>query len=263
MAENNEEQEFNSAWDEEEAPETETPEEPEEGQAEPESEEQPEEEPEGEPEEPEEPEEPPEEAQRRKSWEGRLRKREEELRAKEQELLALQQQEPPKQETPEIDEDDPEWMELVDELGEDLALKVRNQSKKVTQNALESEIDKVRQEMRQSIEPLTQQQQEAQARQHTQTILQAHPDAFDLVQRGEIQAWVEDQPRYLQPAYQQMVEQGSAEDVVDMLNTFKQSRGKAPQRKAPSQAVRSRKGGRVRTAAAPKDDFDAAWDEAP
>ena len=257
MLENSEEQEFNSAWDEEEAPETETPEEPEEGQAEPESEEQPREEPGGEPEET------PEEAQRRKSWEGRLRKREEELRAKEQELLALQQQEPPKQEEPEIDEDDSEWRELVDELGEDLALKVRNQSKKVTQSALQSEIGKVRQEMRQSIEPLTQQQQESQARQHTQTILQAHPDAFDLVQRGEIQAWVEDQPRYLQPAYQQMVEQGSAEDVVDMLDTFKQSRGKAPQRKAPSQAVRSRKGGRVRTAAAPKDDFDAAWDEAP
>jgi hypothetical protein len=258
------EQEFDSVWESDDAPET--PEETETHESEEEEEGAPENEGEGQAEETQEEEETPEEMQRRKSWEGRLRKREEELRAREQEILAMQQQRQDSQKAPEqeIDENDPEWQQLVEDLGEDLALRVRKQAQSVTQKAMQSELDKVRQEMQQQLEPLTKQQQEVQAQQHVKRITEKHPDAFDLVQSGDIQAWVEEKPAYLQPAYRQVIEQGDADSVVAMLDEFKQSRKtttkqpKAP----PDQAVKSRRSGRVRTTAAAKDDFDAAWDEA-
>ena len=259
------EQEFDSAWEDTpvEEPETETSEE---GWEEP-AEETPEDELESGQDE--DPEEGAKEEQRRKSWEGRLKKREEELKAKELELMQLQQQaqsgEQRQEPTVETDEEDPDWQAMVDDLGEDLALRVRNQSQKVTQKALQAEIDKVRRELSEQITPLTQRQEQERAERHYQTIKQSHPDAIDLVKSGEVQQWVEEQPRYLQPAYQRVMEEGSAEDVVEMLDTFKQSRGKPAQNQSkapPQQAVRSRKGGRVRTAATPKDDFDSAWDEA-
>lgn len=259
------EQEFDSAWETEDAPETDEETET----HEPEEEEQesaPENEGEGQAEETQEEEETPEERQRRKSWEGRLRKREEELRAREQEILAMQQQRQDSQKAPadEIDEDDPEWQQLVEDLGEDLALRVRKQAQSVTHKAMQSELDKVRQEMQQQLAPLNQQQQEVQTQQHVRAITEKHPDAFDLVKNGDIQAWVDEQPTYLQPAYKQVIEQGDSESVVAMLDEFKRAkRPTTKQTKAPpDQAVKSRRSGRVRTTATAKDDFDAAWDEA-
>lgn len=52
---------------------------------------------------------------------------------------------------------------------------------------------------------------------HQNAILSVHPDAFELAQTDPFRSWLEDQPAYKR----QVVEAGSSEDVVDLLNEFK------------------------------------------
>lgn len=126
---------------------------------------------------------------------------------------------------------------------------------------------------------------------HMGAIYEAHPD-YDQVYQP-VMDWIGQQPTFLQSAYQNVVKQGTAQDVVDMIARFKsETKWQAPQQAAggsqPTQpapastapapakpaelseaakqaakaigAVGTKRGGSP-TAQDPLD-FDAAWDEA-
>lgn len=73
-------------------------------------------------------------------------------------------------------------------------------------------------------------QREAQAREqavsaeqaHTQKILDAHKDAFEVAESKEFASWKSGQPGYMQAAIDRTLQAGSAQDVIDLLGQFKQ-----------------------------------------
>lgn len=73
-------------------------------------------------------------------------------------------------------------------------------------------------------------QREAQARDqavsaeqaHTQKILDAHKDAFEVAESKEFVSWKSGQPGYMQAAIDRTLQAGSAQDVIDLLGQFKQ-----------------------------------------
>lgn len=77
------------------------------------------------------------------------------------------------------------------------------------------------QEQRQLQEQQARQQQAASA--HMQAIYGAHPDADTVAESREFQAWVDAQPVYTRAGIAQALQAGSAQDVVAVLDAFKQA----------------------------------------
>ena len=57
---------------------------------------------------------------------------------------------------------------------------------------------------------------------HTQKILDAHKDAFEVAESKEFASWKSGQPGYVQAAIDRTLQAGSAQDVIDLLGQFKQ-----------------------------------------
>lgn len=69
----------------------------------------------------------------------------------------------------------------------------------------------------------------AQANQsHHQAILERHPDAGQIAESKELNDWLERQPDYLRETYDRVIAEGSAAQVSDLLDRFKQELGIAP-----------------------------------
>ena len=74
-----------------------------------------------------------------------------------------------------------------------------------------------------ALEPMQQKEQESAAEAHMRTIYEAHTDADSIVESSEFEAWKVSQPTYIQAALDGVLTQGTAEQVVELLNNFKQS----------------------------------------
>ena len=74
-----------------------------------------------------------------------------------------------------------------------------------------------------ALEPMQQKEQESAAEAHMRTIYEAHQDADSVVESGEFEAWKASQPSYAQAAVDAVLAQGTAEQVVELLNNYKQS----------------------------------------
>jgi triphosphoribosyl-dephospho-CoA synthetase len=102
------------------------------------------------------------------------------------------------------------------------------------------------------------------------TIHSVHPDADTLL--PEVDKWIASQPKFLQATYNQVLENGSAQDVVAVYDTFKQATGRTGQSeqqesKAPSREQRLRqmegvKAERTSATAISDDDFEGAFNRA-
>jgi hypothetical protein len=107
-------------------------------------------------------------------------------------------------------------------------------------------------------------------------LVKAHPD-YDQIYENVLQ-WVDKQPSYMKTAMQHVVEEGSAAEVVDMINRYKMEAGKplaavpapaakvtdlpeAAKKVARSLGVVSSKRSAVPQSQDPTD-FDGAWTEA-
>ena len=124
---------------------------------------------------------------------------------------------------------------------------------------------------------------QAMAQAHFQAIWKEHKDLKELItnpdKQQELQGfyqklntWASAKP-YKEAAHIfQVVQQGTAQEVVDVLNRFKEETGRqgtAPQQDPDvsnavraAMAVKSKPSPLPKTRA-PKDDFDSAWEEAP
>ena len=79
-----------------------------------------------------------------------------------------------------------------------------------------------------ALEPMQQKEQESAAEAHMRTIYEAHTDADSIVESSEFEAWKASQPTYIQAALDGVLTQGTAEQVVELLNNFKQSTTSTP-----------------------------------
>ena len=84
----------------------------------------------------------------------------------------------------------------------------------------------------QALQPMQAREQESAAEAHMRTIYEAHTDADSIVESGEFNTWKASQPTYVQAALDGVLAQGTAEQVVELLNNYKQSTNSTPAAKA-------------------------------
>lgn len=129
--------------------------------------------------------------------------------------------------------------------------------------------------IRNEFAPTVQSVQQSAQQTEMDMILTAHPDARDIA--ADLDTWIGSQVPMLRTAYANALSEGSAEDVIEVLNIYKQATGAAkptrqkPQPKQPSPAKAQKlaqmtepKASAATTVSDEPDtyDYDSAWDAA-
>ena len=81
----------------------------------------------------------------------------------------------------------------------------------------------VKAQVAEALKPMQQKEQESAAEAHMRTIYEAHQDADSIVESGEFETWKAQQPSYIKAALDGVLTQGTAEQVVELFNNYKQS----------------------------------------
>jgi len=190
------------------------------------------------------------ETQRLKSWEGRLKAEETRIKRDREEWERRQQEtyankndgDNPDQDTDNSpDEFESEFPEFAQYAKQQAVAQTKPLQDKLT--AYEQE--------------KAQQQAEA----HTNRIKASHPDAFDVAQSPAFDEWIENQPFKVAQQYIQVKQQGTADEVIAMLDDFKSQSTKPKPKPTPPSSVKTRRTAKPKGRVA-KSDFDGAWDEA-
>lgn len=90
-----------------------------------------------------------------------------------------------------------------------------------------------------ALAPFKQQQQLSAEQQHFAYIGSAHPDYESIPESQEFQAWKDAQPGFIRSAYEDVLNKGSAEQVVELLSLYKSQNNVSPKvdTPAPTQAM--------------------------
>jgi len=108
---------------------------------------------------------------------------------------------------------------------------------------------------------------------HFNTIKGAHEDFEKYRDDGSVLKWIETKPKYMQKSMLETYQQGTADDIVDLLTDFKTENNLAPQgnvvnmnsrkadKKAALSAVNTRRGA-VNASMTVANDYEGAFDEA-
>lgn len=110
-----------------------------------------------------------------------------------------------------LSEYDKDWGDVVK--GE--ALKRRAEYREIVQLVF-SEVGKVLAPLQQTVETLA-------TRTHLADIESTVPDYDEL--RDNVISWVEEQPAYLQSAYKQVIQAGTADEVIDLIERYREATG--------------------------------------
>lgn len=108
--------------------------------------------------------------------------------------------------------------------------------------------DVVYSNVRSALAPIVEQLQQSKVEAHFNSIRSRVPE-FDEI-REPVQEWVKEQPEFVRPAFEQVLKQGSADQVVELLNAYKQATGKTGA--APQVPASSASKGQQQPAARPK-----------
>lgn len=81
----------------------------------------------------------------------------------------------------------------------------------------------VKAQVAEALKPMQAKEQESAEQAHFNAIYSVHKDADSVVQSSEFEAWKVGQPSYIQASINQVIDQGSAEQIVELLNNYKQS----------------------------------------
>lgn len=76
-------------------------------------------------------------------------------------------------------------------------------------------------QMDQKLKPIEEDRQKQLAQEHFNRILTAHPDANQVADSPELASWIEKQPTFVRNAYLGVLQQGTADQVVELLDTYK------------------------------------------
>lgn len=90
-----------------------------------------------------------------------------------------------------------------------------------------------------ALAPFKQQQQLSAEQQHFAYIGSSHPDYESIPESQEFQAWKDAQPSFIRSAYEDVLNKGSAEQVVELLSLYKSQNNVSPKvdTPAPTQAM--------------------------
>ena len=211
----------------------------------------------------------PEEEQRRKSWEGRQKKRDDELAARAAELDARAAElEAAKAALPVAATGDIAEIvaRLNDDFGEDFVsnlLAVIDARAGDAAGKVGSRVDQLSRSIQAALQGM-----------HESAILEAHPDMDDIVGSDEFKAWLDGQDEEKRASAEAVMKHGMWPQIIRLVQTFKDQRGSAevaptetPDTELPdpfdeAAAPPASAAVRLPSAAAAADDFDAAWDEA-
>lgn len=81
--------------------------------------------------------------------------------------------------------------------------------------------------VKQQLAPLQQKQAITEQDAHVAAIYAKHPDIDSIVESAELQAWIDAQPSFARPGYQGVLESGTAEQIIEFIDTYKAATGKA------------------------------------
>lgn len=79
----------------------------------------------------------------------------------------------------------------------------------------------VDEKLAQALAPLNQKQQIDEVQQHFSAIMSAHPDVESVAESQEFADWIDKQPSYTKQAIDAVLQQGTAQQVIEVLNQFK------------------------------------------
>lgn len=99
--------------------------------------------------------------------------------------------------------------------------------------AIKAEMDA---KLAQALEPIKQKEAMSEADSHFGAIEKAHPDVESVVQSDAMEKWIESHPSYARPALRAVIEGGTAAEVIELLDNFKEAQG-SPSKAAASQDV--------------------------
>jgi len=221
----------------------------------------------------------PEMTQSEKSWEGRLRKREEELKAMAAELdarknspaeggemAAEESAESPAEEVTEgtAGEGEEAMRQLSEDFGPEFVKMVCAIAAMKAEEAAGKQVNEVRGTLKDVIDDI----KDSRTRRHFEAIYKAHPDFEEVSGSDEFNSWMAGMPPEQKTDADRVVNGGSADEINELLSEFKASTQSAGGSDSTdeegldaAEGVRST-GLRLPDAPAGGDDnFKAAWDE--
>lgn len=237
----------------------------------------------------------PKELQRMKSWEGRLRKREEELAAREAALKSAAQ---PAEPTGDADmgeksEKSEQALEAMEDAVEAVStgeMTPEQAMKTISEDfgqefaamlkvLIKAEADKVASSAKQDVDMVIEAIKDDKARSHFEAISEAHPDFNELAGSEDMKAYLDGMPEDQRSAAMAVIEGGTTRKVIKFLDDFKAWQAKsadpaeqdepqqAPQDDAEmaaavdaAEGVRST-GLRLPAQPARSDDYEQAWNQ--
>jgi hypothetical protein len=127
-------------------------------------------------------------------------------------------------------EDAPEVVAALAELEKDwgthaIAINalLAKQEKKVRTD-LKAEFEEILKPLKEQLAPVIASTQATAADQFRTALTAAHPDAYEL--EKDMEVWIAGQPEYLQPAYNKVLDEGSAAAVAKLFTDFKAATGR-------------------------------------
>lgn len=84
---------------------------------------------------------------------------------------------------------------------------------------------KVEKMVSEALAPFQEKAATEQANSHFDAIYQAHPDADSIVESRELADWIGGQPSFVQQAMQNVLQQGSTQEVIELFDQFKKATG--------------------------------------
>lgn len=79
--------------------------------------------------------------------------------------------------------------------------------------------------VKQTIAPLQQTAAKTELDAHYEAIYGKHPDAGSLVESQELGAWIDSHPSFVRPALRQVLDSGTAPQVIELFDNFKKATG--------------------------------------
>ena len=182
------------------------------------------------------------------------------------------------EEAAELAELEKEWPDIFK------AVQLREKkSHEATVKAVVKEITQILSTFREGLAPLMEKHVSSEIEAHRTAILNTHKDFEEL--KPSVKKWISEQPEYLKKSYQEVYDEGSTQDVIDLWSRYKKETGVAANTPAPTRTLSAPKAPAIdpdredkaaalepvtskRTTPAPdakgidKDDYDAAFEEA-
>ncbi len=84
-----------------------------------------------------------------------------------------------------------------------------------------------------ALAPVKEREAKTEAEEHLDAIHAKHPDMESIVPSREFAAWFHSQPKFAQPGIQAVLREGTADEVNELLDTYKASTGKTAPEPAP------------------------------